>query len=1230
MESKSSRYQSRILREMHQNKENPFSPASSTGSHGTVTMTSELSHVPDLSVKLPAHAPATQRTRPAPSFNINTSVLGRTFPEWKGFEPHANHRDNDEQDMWDIASNTEPTGATKENIAPSPTSSVVATPGAYNPMRNESQRTAENFSTTPKEKLHKVSGGSYRTVSEMQPTVQDDTEYPAMPQSPLYRKEQANHAARQRSSSPGTMKHSNSRGGNVTTLLETLKTAQAKKAEEKQSSVRHSSKEVSPKSQPPVATPNAAQAQMSRRRHISNDISSMSPAAGSHTARSFFLPNLTYMNDFVSGALRWSSLKNGIPIFVKNGKVHDAESKFHPDHHAQVEAIAVPEDEEKIFVSLDKIREEIHELKEHDEVVTKQAEQLQEEVYELQTMMAKYKSRKDSAMGSDSEGSMLEQLSTQKHDLEEQVASLQSRLDAANRKISINEIHHQSFVSERDEALKNTTDHAATIQRLEFDLKSAHAQLNALRDDEPRNATTLELENKSLRSDNNSLRKQWKTLREENQSLRSHISAITEQNTELEEEIKSMQAERDAAHEDLDTLQQKHDALLGEKSMLKEDNLSLERHNEKFYHDNKALQHKNSLLERRQFDLQDEINRIRELLDAAEAATGTMTVDAKDVRNRLQTQNRNLTKHNSELEQHIIDMQAEYSTKRLEFQQEKRRLLSTTERLTDQLDQLNQQFHHVVKESREEAAKYEEQQITFTQRLQEIANRELTLASQLKESADQESSLRQRLDRKSEAVREASQLSKEINKLMQAANSKKKAKKMTRIIDPKGRHTTSEMSARSTTHTDMPLQDDYTQQIDLSQGSPYDSVFTKGEMPRLRENLRQARFETQPQDLSDDSGPFDDGETDEVSQSIPLPPMARNESRQASTQRAVSNAAKAFVSPTKTQPPSILKTAKPSNLNAQKPKSANFAPPHEETLESVRSLRRTRSEEMTSKGKDAASAKADPKLLRRASEDTTGRFSVNSGLSSLSIPSNTSHEDLFHKPGTPSAQVEPEATREDFMTSALFMDDITLESQKKNGQKAAAKDKKAAAKADVPKLTSSSRRVLDGLCCDEHSCVNCMVCLRINSFSRSDKKTRVRVERPVAVTDRARNIPAAVSGEYEDQPTLRPSQDPAAALAKIMQSLKDEERHIKSSILKKQAVYDECDPSMNKRIWKRLDGEIQRLQRHRDLKRGQIYDLHDVLEGQKANGQELDASVVDVTVSAILSKDPTWNGIIDL
>lgn len=151
MESKTNRYQSRILREMHQNTENPFnSPPSSTGSHGTVTLTSNITMGPqgestrrmdDLSIKLPSHATMRNSKAPQPSsLNINTSALGRAFPEWSRWNPNGPEHDSDhDKDMWETASDGAPNPEGKENVTPhgSPNSSIVATPRAEESGRDK-------------------------------------------------------------------------------------------------------------------------------------------------------------------------------------------------------------------------------------------------------------------------------------------------------------------------------------------------------------------------------------------------------------------------------------------------------------------------------------------------------------------------------------------------------------------------------------------------------------------------------------------------------------------------------------------------------------------------------------------------------------------------------------------------------------------------------------------------------------------------------------------------------------------------------------------------------------------------------------------------------------------------------------------------------------------------------------------------------------------------------------
>ncbi|KAI0446474.1 hypothetical protein F4803DRAFT_503747 [Xylaria telfairii] len=864
MDTKKSTYQSRILREMRNHAERPFSPPASTGSHGTVTLTSQIS--------LPDGESTRQPMLPV----INTSALGRTFPEWKH---HG-----------------------KENRQPSPP-----------PVNNDNSS------------IFGQDSPRLRPYQMRMPVVEETMELDV----PL-----------------------NPPRGNLTTLLDTLKTARAEKPLADQQSMKQSS-QISPKSQVNTRLSANATRQPNQQLHP-HDYNTQSPSQANQTSHSFFLPNLNHLHDLVSGTLRWSTMKNGMPIFVKHGKVHDKETnKFH-DHHADFEGVTIPDEEKQIFVSLDKIRDEIQTLQEHDELVSKQAEQLQDEVYELQSHIAKLASRKDSAVGSEFDSSLIVQLTQHNTELEEQIASLKARLDQANRQISLNEIHNQSFAVERDEALQRVSDHVITIKRLQ-----------------------------------------------------SRNDAITQQKLDLQEALKGAEEDLNSERALHDNLHQKYEIVSEEKGLLKEDNVGLERHNEDLFNNNKLLQQKNSLLERENNNLQDKAAQLQELVNELNKKTSQ------------KPETRRYTQEHKRTTSGLSQSKLTKMTQNLE----------SGDRLT------------VVSEA---SAK--------------------TIPSQIHMPKYDDT-------RESDFTRESRHRYPQESKGPMPIIGKSKLTKMAQTKESGDRYTVvSEMSAKSTSHTDLQMQDDYTQQIDLTREPQLDSD---------QENMTSALF-------------IDDITLDSTRKST-----RKQKTRIIPAVRVLSP---------------VLSVAEPSTQTQQ-----------------------------TTAGKQ---------------KETT----------------------------TP------------------------------------------------PVLTPTAKRVLNTLCHD-HECYNCMVCARIQSHrheanGQCGKKT-VRVERPVPVTDRVENQFPTSTYDHEEQPTLRPSQDPAIALAKVMKGLKDEERHIRTAMARKQAVYDECDAAVNKKLWKKLDAEIRRLRQRRDLKRDQIYDLHDVLEGQKANAQLMSEEAIDMTIMSVLSKDPTWNGIMD-
>ncbi|KAK5630530.1 hypothetical protein RRF57_006245 [Xylaria bambusicola] len=354
--------------------------------------------------------------------------------------------------------------------------------------------------------------------------------------------------------------------GNLTKLLNTLQTARSEKVQTEQESVKRSS-QISPKSQPNTGF-SADAVRRPKRQPQLNIHSTSSPSILNQTAHSFFLPQFSHLDDFLTGTLRWSSFKNGTPIFVKHGRVHDRVTKRSPDHHADFEDVNIPKEEEEIFVSLDKIREEIQILQEHDEHVSKQAEQLQSEVAELQDHIARLKSRKDSAMGSDSDSSMIMQLTTQKSQLAEKLASLRAELDQANRRIGSNEIHNQSIVAERDRLLHQTSD----IIR----------ERDNLRDQVSKHEITID-------------------------RLQNRNDALTREKLALEQDLQGAEEAFNSLHQ-----QYARSELLVKD--LKDDNLRVERQYEGLYNSNQHLQQENAELEQRGYKVAESCGRVKQEL----------------------------------------------------------------------------------------------------------------------------------------------------------------------------------------------------------------------------------------------------------------------------------------------------------------------------------------------------------------------------------------------------------------------------------------------------------------------------------------------------------------------------------------------------------------------------------------------------------------------------------------
>lgn len=181
------------------------------------------------------------------------------------------------------------------------------------------------------------------------------------------------------------------------------------------------------------------------------------------------------------------------------------------------------------------------------------------------------------------------------------------------------------------------------------------------------------------------------------------------------------------------------------------------------------------------------------------------------------------------------------------------------------------------------------------------------------------------------------------------------------------------------------------------------------------------------------------------------------------------------------------------------------------------------------------------------------------------------------------------------MTSAFILPDITL-------------SRAELAAANPSKLPEATQRVLDGLA--NHDGQNCTICKNSPPHDGTCNHDPIKVPKPVPVSER---MPKP--SPFNEDPTMRPSQPPAVALATVLKGLEDELSHLKIQLASYQAAYNKLDASLGKKQRKTLSERFEKTMRDIDRKSDQIYALYDVVEGQ--TGRDMTEREMEETLQSI-------------
>ncbi|KAJ5757987.1 uncharacterized protein N7511_006681 [Penicillium nucicola] len=236
-----------------------------------------------------------------------------------------------------------------------------------------------------------------------------------------------------------------------------------------------------------------------------------------------------------------------------------------------------------------------------------------------------------------------------------------------------------------------------------------------------------------------------------------------------------------------------------------------------------------------------------------------------------------------------------------------------------------------------------------------------------------------------------------------------------------------------------------------------------------------------------------------------------------------------------------------------------------------------------------------PRPASAAGDITTGSRATTDGETSLTVPiveRSRRHSDISLPPTTPLKKTRPAPD----MTSAFILPDITLHHAD-------------LAANDPSKLPQATQKALDSLA--QHDGKNCTVCHGRSNDNECNHEP-VKVPKPVPVSER---MPKP--SVYNEEPTMRPSQPPAVALATVLKSLEDELSHLKMQLATYQSAFNKLDASLGKRPRKALLERIDKLLKDVDMKSDQIYALYDVLEGQKQDGHEITEQEMEMTLESI-------------
>jgi hypothetical protein len=267
------------------------------------------------------------------------------------------------------------------------------------------------------------------------------------------------------------------------------------------------------------------------------------------TTQSFILPNVPEVS------LNAGTLMSPVPVFARGGKVQSqsmsSTTRRYP--HEPVDGIAIPDEEEDIYLSLQLMKARVAKLESEKRDDKQKFVDLGVQLDQLRAQKQEHgKRRMDSALGSGDDGSgadddryneahagifhpsplFFRSLLTCHSVLSTHARSLGEQLDASIRRVSNLELHVESLTAERDSGLKELTFAERRIETLEERNDDLEKTNRTIKDELHKFIYVAEEDNRDIKDN---LARKLTTVTTQAEVLNSKLATLDEKNKGLDE-----------------------------------------------------------------------------------------------------------------------------------------------------------------------------------------------------------------------------------------------------------------------------------------------------------------------------------------------------------------------------------------------------------------------------------------------------------------------------------------------------------------------------------------------------------------------------------------------------------------------------------------------------------------------------------------------------------------------